>query len=254
MDNTIKILTFSFGGEKRSSQIEFYIPKDNILKFDDKKEHYRLGNELEFINYSGAIGVPSNVAINIPYSYNGIDISGIIASPAHITGLGCLELVIKPESNLELLIQADELLIVNKEYVPGNKEEYMMYNYGYGSRVFSDIKKEYLRRAIDNIISPKIIDTPTTYNADLKNSRFHNIRDIDICIKENIVNIMKFNGVTNVFDNNVEYKIIELNKNKSTGIDLLKQNLENALKKEEFEKAAKIRDEIKKRESKIYDD
>jgi len=230
-------------------KIEFYIPKDNIITFNERIGHHlSRDGELTLINYSGPIGIPRGVAINIPNRYNTIDIEGIIDSPAHITGLGPLDIIINPKSELELLVNTSGLLIIDKRLSVENPDDYGIRNYRHGDRLFSEIKKRYLEDTINKISPPSILDTHATMNADFRNSRVYSIRDIDICIQENLVNIRKDDGISNIFYDNVEYKKIDITNKKPTVIDNLRIDLKNAEDDENYEKAAKIRDDIRRRE------
>jgi len=254
MVSDIKVITLDVSEEKleKPLQVKFFIPKGNAVQFNEKRGDYYLDDgELILTDYSGAISVPTNVAINIPNIYNRINIEGIIGSPAHITGKGSLYLIIKPESGLELLAHTTGLLIVDKKIYTNTDEDYNTSKDGCG-KSFSDIKKQYLEEAVDDITIPSILDTNNRLIADFRNSKIHNLQDIDICMREKLVNITKLYGITNLFYKTDEYKKINIKNNKSNSVDDLKIDLENAIRDEKFEKAAKIRDDIRRRELMEY--
>lgn len=244
----IRCLNVIFSKEKIDdiSNIEFFMSKNSELVLDLKQPHDIQNRMLFLTDYSGPIGLPKNVAINIPQNYNHANIAGIISSPAHITGKGSLDILIHPDSGLELLAQADELLIVNRQIISPVDDDAPGYNFKYGGRAFDEIIDAYDKVCVDRMTPPNIIETDRAINVEFHQSRFPDYDEIDICIKEKLVNIMKFSGVTNIFYNLNSSK--DLAQEKSSGIVDLKARLEQALKDEKFELAAKIRDDIRKLE------
>lgn len=222
----------SIGAPKldKNSRIQLFIPDDGNLFYEkDKVQSIREeGGDLFLEDYHGRIGLPENMAFDFSSTY--MDIEGVINSPANIFGTdGNVDIVVPKGSKLELCISSTGIIRVDSEALYGHG-----YNF-YGERFYNIIDKYNASNAKD-----KRVSKPIGY-ADIENY-------LDICMAHGLINISKTSGNVNVYHKRLQKsKPIDTNK----PIKLLyphtwklRTQLEAAIRKEDFEQAAKLRDKI----------
>lgn len=222
---------FRFVEPEELSSVNLLFSKDKVY-FQRKKTDYIENNKAFLNDYSGSIVIPKTVSLD--YDSN-VDLKGVIASPAHISGNGNLNLIIYNEFEGNLCIRTGGTLRVNNKLIfKGTIEEQL----GYYGEYFENYEKKFIKKYSESLNEPKIIKTKHAIAADFFGAEFLEVKPIEVCEYDNIILIDKPSGAINLYVTEYYYDII-----------LSQKKIDKKLKKNEEIKNLKSQDNIENFES-----
>ncbi len=211
-----------------NGDIEFY--KSDKLEYDNKYLRMNSDNKVEFHDYVGRVGL-NNCFLDVR---QWASVSGIVRVPSYMLIKGDVNLSTSPKMNLS--VRSLEQGFINGEPMMNDHGRY-----AYG-RQFTDYCREHFRPFFKN----EDFETQETdsmilaYTIPFKSKRHIEIKDL--CKKFNLIHIDS--RLSPGID--IEYLLEDI-------ADADRASLDNMLKRfvesEEFENAAKVRDEIRRRPS-----
>ena len=214
--------------------VEFY-QSDEIL-LDNRADYVSRDGILRIIGYDGGLGMPKDVAVAV-VGDSFTDISGYLASPAYIQGMGSVNLIVDPA--LELIVRNADPSKVDGQMLDEDEDKLCDYSYG---RDFSKIKRSVYNSL--ELKKPKLLinnSTRTRYAGFRSESEILEIPHILICQKERVVYVQKWSGVTNIYYHS-DLEKVYLGDDK----EALQAQLRKAIDEEKYEQAQALQKKLNK--------